>query len=70
MSAMPAVQWPEMDHKEPQAILARREIDHLIIKVTAYRELVQDYPVTMVYRSLLEEAEMELKEAEKKYLRT
>lgn len=66
MAAMPAVKWPEIERKEDPVILAKKELDQMISKVAAYRELVFEYPMTMVYRGLLEEAQKELKEAEKK----
>ncbi|HSA59640.1 MAG TPA: hypothetical protein VLJ37_08145 [bacterium] len=63
MTAMPAEKWPDLDPETEEKI----RLDLLILTVAYYRELVGEYPMTMVYRHLLEEAQGELTEAEKRH---
>lgn len=64
MTAMPAVKWPDLDPETEEKI----KLDLLIVAVAYYRELVLEYPMTMAYRRMLEEAQENLHEAEKKRL--
>ena len=64
MTAMPAENWPILDPEIEEKI----KLDLLIVTVAYYRELVNEYPMTMAYRRLLEVAQDNLREAEKKRL--
>lgn len=64
MTAMPAEKWPELDPEIEEKI----KLDLMIVAVAYYRELVLEYPMTMAYRHMLENAQADLREAEKKRL--
>ncbi len=64
MTALPAENWPDLDPEIEEKI----KLDLLIVAVAYYRELVLEYPMTMVYRRMLETAQDNLRAAEKKRL--
>jgi hypothetical protein len=69
MAAMPAEQWTPTHHQTMDHEIAEQTyLDLLIDKVAYYQELAFEYPTTMVYRRLLEDAQRNLKEAERNYL--
>lgn len=63
MTAMPAEKWPDLDPETEEKI----KLDLLILTVAYYRELAFEYPMTMTYRHLLEEAQSSLSQAEKRH---